>query len=48
MLFIRMISSGVDFTLCATFCKTSPGLTNVFFFSGEGVREKKNVDVDFA
>src|ERR1700736_6399787 len=40
-LFMRMMSSGVDFTLRATFCKTSPGLTMYSSFSGEGVRERR-------
>src|SRR5438552_338274 len=36
-----MINSGVDFTLRATFCKTSPGLTMYSSFSGDGVRERR-------
>src|SRR5437016_5995713 len=40
-LFIRIINSGVDFTLRATFCKTSPGLTMYSSFSGDGVRERR-------
>ena len=33
-----MISSGVVFVLCATFCNTSPALTTYSSFSGDGVQ----------
>src|SRR5438552_17835185 len=36
-----MINSGVDFTLRATFCKTSPGLTMYSSFSGDGGRGRR-------
>ena len=47
-LFVRMISSGVDFILFATFCRTSPDLTMYSSFSGEGWSRKQNLDVHFA